>query len=314
MGRAGDLGVRDWFAYRTFDGSAYTVASLQGVGRPSISVVLPARGVSDTIEGVLDGIEPVRDAGLIDEVVVMVTAEDLDTANIAAERDVSVLQRDDVLPHLGPCIGKGDALWRALSATTGEIVLFLDTDTRNFDVRFVTGLLGPLIENPDLQFVKGAFDRPLLLDESRHEGEGGRVTELVARPLINLYFPELAGFVQPLAGESAARRSLLERISFPVGYGVEIGLLIDALSVVGLRGLGQVDLGRREDGSKSLRDLGPMAHSVLVTVLRRAGVEPQQTPEHIGLAGWDGLEFREVPTIERPPLESLRGRRAESVR
>jgi glucosyl-3-phosphoglycerate synthase len=302
--------LRDWFSRRTFDGSSYTIESLRGLERPSVSVVLPARGVAETLGGVLEGIEPARNAGLVDEVVVVVAPESDGTAAIARQHGVMVLQRDEIMAHLGPSLGKGDALWRALSATAGEIVLFLDTDTRNFDVGFVTGLLGPLLEDPSLHFVKGAFGRPLLLGDVRLEGEGGRVTEMVARPLINLYFPELAGFVQPLAGELAARRSLVEQIPFPVGYGVEIGLLIDALEAVGLHGLAQVDLGRREDRTKPLRELVPMAQSVLVTMLRRAGITVPAAPGRIGRAGSDGIEFLEVPTLERPPLASLPERRA----
>ena len=213
------------------------------------------------------------------------------------------------MPELGPSKGKGDGLWRALSVTTGEIVVLMDADTQNFGPHFLLGLLGPLFDDPTLRFVKGTFHRPLSLGDIKVETEGGRVTELVARPLLNLFAPELAGFRQPLAGEVAARRELLEQIPFPVGYGVEIAMLIDALEAAGLDALAQVDLGTREDRNKPLRELTAMAYAVMYAVISRIADEKWLDELEAGrlvLARPDGVELRYVELEERPPLATLR--------
>lgn len=271
----------------------------------SVSVILPARRVASTIGPILDQTMPLRSAGLLDEVVVIDAASEDGTGALASKAGATVHQRDDILTHHGPNLGKGDALWRGLAVTSGDIVIFLDTDTKNFDPSFVLGLLRPLLLDPDLHLVKGAFARPLTFDGFGAEDEGGRVTELVARPLINLFFPELAGFRQPLAGEIAARRSLLASLPFPVGYGVEIAMLIDSLAAVGLDALGQVDLGRRVDSSKHLRDLTPMASSVLAAALRRAGVDLERWDGQIRTVGPAGVMAQPIPEVERPPLSTL---------
>ena len=202
--------------------------------------MLPAREVAATIGPVLDAIAPLERAGLVDEVLVVDAGSRDGTAEIAAARGARVADESRLMAHFGPALGKGDAMWRGLAATSGEIVAFLDTDTEDFHAGFVTGLLGPLLTDDTVAFVKGAFRRPLRVGATVVPDGGGRVTELVARPLLNLHVPELAGFLQPLAGEVAARRELLERLPFPVGYGVEIAMLIDALRAVGLDRMAQV--------------------------------------------------------------------------
>jgi glucosyl-3-phosphoglycerate synthase len=222
---------------------------------------------------------------------------------VCAQLGVAVAQEDELLPELGPAHGKGDAMWRGLSATTGDIVAFVDGDSTGIQPGFVRGLLGPLLCHAELALVKGAFARPFQPGggaPSIPHG-GGRVTELMARPLINLHVPELAGFVQPLAGEVAARRDLLERLAFPVGYGVEIAMLIDALRVVGLDRLAQAHLGVRQNRHQPLRDLGAMAYAILVTTERRLGRSPQERPYVIP----DGREWSLV-LDERPPLAEIR--------
>ena len=191
-----------------------------------------------------------------------------------------------------------------------ELVVYLDADTENFHAGFVLGLLGPLICEPEVQFVKGCFQRPFRdpAGSSSRAGEGGRVTELLARPLLNLHAPELAVFDQPLAGEVAARRELLVRLPFSVGYGVEIAMLIDAWRAVGLDGLAQVDLGVRQHSHQSLRELSAMAYAVLVAASARligpelAGVHASGSialpPQSLG----EPMEMRRVPIEERPPL------------
>lgn len=300
--------IERWLERRSYKARGISSDELLGIKADlSVSVILPARRVAATIGPILDQTMPLRSAGLLDEVVVIDAASGDGTATLASEAGATVHQRDGILTHHGPSLGKGDALWRGLAVTSGDIVIFLDTDTKNFDPSFVLGLLRPLLLDPDLHLVKGAFARPLTLGGFGAEDEGGRVTELVARPLINLFFPELAGFRQPLAGEVAARRSLLASLPFPVGYGVEIAMLIDSLAAVGLDALGQVDLGRRVDSSKPLRDLIPMASSVLAAALRRARVDLEMWDGQIRTVGPAGVVTQPIPEVERPPLSSLQG-------
>ena len=200
----------------------------------------------------------------------MVDADSRDgTAAIARERGARVENESSLLPGYGPALGKGDAMWRGLASTTGELVVYLDTDTEDFEPGFVLGLLGPLLTDPELAFVKGHFRRPFRSGDTIQPDGGGRVTELLARPYLNLHFPELAGFRQPLAGEIAATRELLESIPFPVGYGVEIAMLIDVLRTVGLERMAQVDLGTRQNRHQPLADLSRMALEVLAAAEAR---------------------------------------------
>jgi hypothetical protein len=227
---------------------------------------------------------------------------------------MKVIQQDAVAVQYGPAQGKGDAMWRALSVLRSDIVAYLDSDTESFHAGFVLGLLGPLICEPEIQFVKGCFERPLR-DRSGsgsvlRAGEGGRVTELLARPLLNLYAPELAVFDQPLAGEVAARRDLLVRLPFSVGYGVEIAMLIDAWRAVGLDGLAQVHLGVRQNDHQPLRELSAMAYAVLVAASRRLCASQFIDAHASGSLALpprdsDGsMEVRRVPIDERPPIGS----------
>jgi glucosyl-3-phosphoglycerate synthase len=190
-------------------------------------------------------------------------------------------------------------------------VMYLDTDTGDFDAAFAVGILGPLLHHPGIALVKGAYRRPFRLGEVVAPDQGGRVTELVARPLLNLFAPELAGFRQPLAGEVAARRELLEALPFPVGYGVETSMMIDAVRLTGIDALAQVDLGTRQNRHQPLRDLSAMAYAVMVAGLARAlGPEALERldPDALVLPGLEGPELRRVPIEERPPLRSLAGR------
>ncbi len=221
------------------------------------------------------------------------------TRAVAERRGVRVEDESDLLPHFGPALGKGDAMWRGLAATTGDLVVYLDTDSEDFTPAFVLGMLGPLLTAP-VSFVKGAFRRPLRVGARTLPDGGGRVTELVARPYLNLHVPRLAGFRQPLAGEIAAERELLEGLSFPVGYGVEIAMLLDVLAAAGLQRMAQVDLGTRQNRHQPLADLSGMALEVLAAAERRIhGVEPVAGTLLVP-AGTD-FEHRAVRTDERPP-------------
>jgi glucosyl-3-phosphoglycerate synthase len=280
------------YDYRQFDVDAL-VASKAG---RTVSVCLPARDEESTIAPI---VEQVVGHPLVDEVLVVDDHSTDGTADAAAGAGARVVRASDVLAEHGSGPGKGQALWKATAEAPGDIVAFLDADVRDFSPRFVVGLLGPLLLDPDLAFVKAFYERP----GDGHPRGGGRVTELVARPVLHLLFPHLADVVQPLAGEYAAPRAVLEQLAFVEGYGVDIGLLIDAAARFGVERLAQVDLGVRVHRNRPLTDLGPMATVVLMTALRRAGID--SFPDGILL---DQPDLRVVPVTyaERPPLASLR--------
>lgn len=295
-----------WLQTNSYRADDYPLERVRAAKDASVAVILPARQVAGTIGALLKELKPLSEAGLIDELIVVASDSGDETPEIAADAGARVLQRDDLSPGFGPSLGKGDALWRGVGATSGDIVVFMDTDTQNFGAHFLLGLLGPLFDQPSLEFVKGAFRRPFKVGGRRFPDEGGRVTELVARPLLNLYLPQLAGFVQPLAGEVALRRWLFESFSVPVGYGVEIGMLIDAYRSVGLAGMGQVDLGTRVDDPQHLRDLSSMAYAVTATLLQRVKIAPHGSHGSLMLPAQGSMEVRNVSLEERPPLDSLR--------
>ncbi|HET6448867.1 MAG TPA: glucosyl-3-phosphoglycerate synthase [Conexibacter sp.] len=306
---AASVPVADWLARRSYRADDFPLDRLLAAkGATTVSVVVPAREVAATIGPTVAALVPLRDAGLLDELVVVDAASGDGTASRAAAAGATVVQEAEILPEYGPARGKGDALWRAVHATRGDVVAFVDADSANFDPRFVLGLLGPLLTDDDVAFVKGAYRRPLTVGGEVVPDGGGRVTELLARPLLNLYLPELAGIVQPLAGEVAARRALLEALPFPVGYGVEIALLIDALRHVGLGALAQVDLGTRHNAHQSLHALSAMAYAVLVAAERRIHAETPAAPAASPLVRptADGtLALTDVAVAERPPLREL---------
>jgi glucosyl-3-phosphoglycerate synthase len=305
-GLAIDLERSRWLATNTHDAGDYPLDRLLAAKDRTISVILPAREVAATLPGVLDAVHAVGD--LVDEVLVVDAGSADGTRELAAARGVRVADESELLPEHGPALGKGDAMWRGLAATEGEIVVYADTDTQNFTPAFVRGLLGPLLLD-GAAFAKGAFRRPLRVGETLLPDGGGRVTELVARPYLNLHVPRLAGFRQPLAGEIAAERGLLESLPFPVGYGVEIAMLIDTLAAVGLERMAEVDLGTRQNRHQPLADLSAMALAVLTAAERRVHGEEAVAAAAPGplLVPRDGdLEMRAILTDERPPLITLR--------
>jgi len=301
--------VAAWLARRSFKAAAFPLERLlEAKGATAVSVVLPARQVAATIGPLLAQLVPLREAGLLDELLVVDAASADGTAAAAQAAGASVVQESELLSEHGPARGKGDALWRAVHATRGDTIAFLDADSAAFDARTAAlGLLGPLLTDPAVAFVKGAYRRPLTVGAETLPEGGGRVTELLARPLLNLHLPELAGVVQPLAGEFAARRALLEALPFPVGYGVEIALLIDAYRHAGLDALAQVDLGTRRNAHQSLHDLSAMASAVLVAAERR--IHGLDAGPAVGLlrprADGTLAAVAEVAVLERPPLRTL---------
>jgi glucosyl-3-phosphoglycerate synthase len=292
----------EWLARRSYPVCRLPVADLARRRTAGVSVIVPAKEVAGTIGDVVDALVGIREAGLVDEVLVVDAASADGTAAIARARGADVAQESDLRPELGPARGKGDAMWRALGATQGEIVVFVDGDSEPFHEHFVTSLLAPLLSDDEIALVKGSFRRPFRVGDTVMPSGGGRVTELLARPLLNLHRPALAGFVQPLAGEIAARRSLLERLAFPVGYGVEIAMLLDAYEMVGIDALAQADLGERQNRHQSLEALSAMALAVLVAAERRIGEldMSELAPGELLLPQGPGL--RRVAVEERPPL------------
>jgi glycosyltransferase involved in cell wall biosynthesis len=308
-GLALDLALADWLSERSYAGGDYGLEQLLAAKRSSVAVVLPAREVAATIGPTLDRLLPLREAGLFDELLVVDTDSADGTAGITRERGAEVVSESALAPELGRCLGKGDAMWRAAGAVESDLLVYLDADSADFHPGFLTGLLGPILLDPALKLVKGSFHRPFARGGSVHDGEGGRVTELVARPLLNLHFPALAGFVQPLAGEVAIERDLFRQLAVPVGYGVEIAMLIDCLRLVGLDALAQVDLGTRQNRHQSLRALSAMAVEVMVAVERRSGGAARpDTASFRPRPGGDGAAERwRLRCEERPPLNASSG-------
>ena len=300
-GLAVDLDVASWLERRRYDAADFDLATLAAAkGSTTVSVIVPAKEVADTIAGVIaETVGPLTDAGLVDELVVIDAGSSDGTAATARAAGARVLQQDELLPEHGPALGKGDAMWRALHATDGDIVCFLDGDTADPTDAHLRGLLGPLLADPTVMLVKGAFERPWSTGDAELAHEGGRVTELMARPLLNLHVPRLAGFAQPLAGEFAGRRALFEQLPFPVGYGVEIAVLIDALQLHGLDALAETRLGLRRNRHQPLRALGEMAYAVLTAVERRVG--PRSPAGGHYLRPWENGTVAHVPIQERPP-------------
>ncbi len=299
---------RAWCAERTYDGAAYTPGELAALkGETTVTVIVPLKEAAMTVGRVVASCERLRESGVVDQILVVDAASEDGGAEAAAREGAEVVQENELLTEFGPVIGKGDALWRALSVATGDVVVFADSDTEGFTDRFITGLAGPLLADDSLQIVKGAFDRPFTSSGVRIEGGGGRVNELVARPLLNAFFPELAAVRQPLAGELAARRDALLGFPFSADYGVEIQLLIDFYLKYGLDAIGQSDLGERLNRHQSLQELAPMAFTVLRALMSRVPeIPPAYSQSERFLGYFDGEpEERDAPPVERPPLASL---------
>jgi glucosyl-3-phosphoglycerate synthase len=318
--------VEAWTTYRTYHATQWTARRLARVKKATtVSVVIPARDEEDTIGAIVSTIREhlVNRVPLVDEILVVDSRSTDATVEVASAAGARVVSQDEVTRGLPRMDGKGDALWAGLAASSGDVVAFVDGDLRRFSPHFVTGLLGPLLCDGSVEFVKGFYHRPLVGSSGVETDGGGRVTELSARPLLNLFWPELAGVVQPLAGEYAGRRHTLERIPFVSGYGVEIAMLIDLFDLVGLDALAQVDLGERLHRHQGTEALGRMSAQIMVTAwsrLYRRGLVNDELPPSTLLTqfrrgGQDALPNldREIAVTdtavdERPPLLTVQGR------
>ncbi len=306
--------VHRWLRRRTYTAATWRAADLAELKEAegtTVSVVLPALDEEPTVGAIVGAIRQalVVDAPLVDEVVVVDSGSADRTAAVAAAAGARVVDTTTVLAGHGRVPGKGEALWKGLHATDGDLVVFVDADLVGFDPQFVVGLLGPLLTDPDIGYVKALYDRPLATSEGIVPSGGGRVTELLARPLLNAWWPELSGFVQPLSGEYAGRRELLERVPFVSGYGVEFGLLVDVAGLAGVDALAQVDLGTRQHGHQSDAALGRMAGQILQTAIaRRPGAGRPASQLLQFLRTGDGVEAVswDVAVSERPPMRSVR--------
>ncbi|MGI5229481.1 glucosyl-3-phosphoglycerate synthase [Actinoallomurus sp. CA-142502] len=306
--------VEDWLRRRTSSAADWPVEELlEAKGGTTVSVVLPARDERETVGEIVAAIrrDLVDGAPLVDEVIVVDSRSTDDTAAVAAAAGALVVAQDDVLPQLPPMSGKGEALWKSMHVARGDLLVFVDADLRDFTSAFVAGLLGPLLTDPSVGYVKACYDRPFVNGGTTVAHGGGRVTELVARPLINMHWPLLAGVLQPLGGEYAGRRALLERLPFVTGYGVELGLLVDVLEYAGLDAIAQVDLGTRVHRHQSAEALGGMSGQIMQTAwsrLERQGrvvrLEPPSTTltQFRRVAGGHEIRLSDVAVGERPPV------------
>jgi glucosyl-3-phosphoglycerate synthase len=300
--------ARSWHRSNTFAHDAYPAARLAAERAATVSVCLPARDEARTIGAILAELVPLRALGVIDQIVVVDNSRD-GTADIARAHGADVYDQEELLPELGPVLGKGDAMWRALRVLDGDVICFLDADSERFGAHFACGLLGPLLCDRGISFVKGFYRRPFRVGELTLPDGGGRVTELTARPLLNLFYPDLAAVEQPLAGEIAARRELLLGLPFVTGYGVDIALLLDAYRAAGLEAVAQVDLDVRQNAHQPLRDLGPMAYAVLQAIASRLQGEGRllgPLPSTFLAPGSGGPHALASEPVQRPPLADLR--------
>jgi glucosyl-3-phosphoglycerate synthase len=318
--------VESWYRSHTYSGTGTdhsAVAELKQSNQLTISVCLPALNEAATVGAICRRVrsELIDTAGLVDELVVVDSGSGDGTAEVAAAAGATVHAVSDLPPRSegGPG-GKGEALWRSLSVVSGDVVVWLDADVSNFDPHFVTGLVRPLLLHDELVLTKAFYRRPLATAGSNDEG--GRVTELAARPLLNLLHAQLAGFVQPLAGECAGRRDVLVELPFWTGYAVDVGLLLETVSRHGIHAIAQVDLGRRAHRNRDLRELGRMAFQVIQAIVAHADSRSQRmTPKPpTSLTQFFVVDGEHLPidselgVVTRPPMaEILKGRRKEAA-
>jgi glucosyl-3-phosphoglycerate synthase len=320
--------VDQWFAENTFHRQEFEdlakLVELKQKQNLTISLGLPALNEAETVGKIIQTIKHklFDKIPLLDEIVLIDSGSTDDTVKIAEDIGIPIYVHQDILPEHGGFRGKGEALWKSLFVLKGDIIAWVDTDIHNFYPGFVYGLLGPLLREPEIQYVKGFYRRPIKMEGELVSEGGGRVTELTIRPLFNLFYPELSGMIQPLAGEYAGRRTALERVPFFTGYGVETGLLIDLFNEIGLSAIAQVDLEERIHRNQSLASLSQMAFAILQVVMQRLQeknriqimdevnrsmklIKPQQKSY--------ALELKPIQDRERPPMITIPEYRAQQA-
>jgi glucosyl-3-phosphoglycerate synthase len=303
----------EWFAANTHHWDDWSRDALLALkGDTTVSLVVPARNEAATVGDVVTRVREalVDTVALLDEIVVIDSDSTDDTFAIAQDAGATVHRSAEIRPDLGTFPGKGEAMWKSLFVTTGDVLVFMDADLLDWDTHFVPGLLGPLLTRPEVSLVKGFYERPYLDGDDTSAFEGGRVTELVARPLIATLHPELSGLIQPLAGEWAIRRELFASLSVPTGYAVELAALVDTVADRGVEAIAQVDLGRRAHRHQALRDLGGMATQIMAAMWSRAYVgeaagNSVTLRQYHPVDGVVGPVDRQVPTTERPPAKTV---------
>jgi len=288
---------------RSFHHSRYPPELLREHKRETVTVVLPTRDVADTIAPIVEALTGLGE--LIDQILVVDAASEDGTGPRARSLGAEVHQESELVPALGPALGKGDAMWRALSVARGDIVVYMDSDTRGFAAHFACGMLGPLLVEGGVEFLKATYRRPFAGEPADGPAGGGRVTELTVRPLLSAFYPELA-FTQPLAGEVGARRALLERLPFACGYSIETSMLLHARDQVGIERMAQVDLDVRRNSHQPLERLGPMSYAVLQVILERLRREGRLLDDQAPPMQTADGRLVQVELVERPPFASLR--------
>ncbi len=296
-----------WLETNTWDRLPWSVDELidRKDGR-TVSVVLPALDEEATVASVVASITPLL-GGLVDEIVVVDSGSSDNTMASAAAAGARVETRQSALPDVPVLDGKGEVLWRSLATTCGDLVVFVDSDLVSPDPGYVPRLVAPLLMVPELHLVKGYYRRPLLSAAGVDPAGGGRVTELVVRPLLAALRPELGALIQPLAGEYAGTRELLTSIPFAAGYGVEIGIILDTVEQFGIDAIGQIDLGTRIHRNRPLHELGPMARQIVATLLARVGVEDSGSAlTQFVMADGSHTIRRSCPVLDdRPPMRTV---------
>jgi len=308
-----------WLRERTFDHRDFADLAALGARKASsglsVSVGLPTLNVAKTLGPILDVCQGLKEeSGLIDQLAIIDSRSVDETVEIALARGVEVYFDDEILPDLPPAAGKGEALWKSLAVLKGDLIIWIDSDIANFDARFIYGLLGPLLTFPEIGYIKPFYRRPLIgASGGREENEGGRVTEVCVRPLLSMFWPELANLIQPLSGESGGRRQILESVPFFTDYAVEVGLLVNILRRHGLLSMAQVDLEERVHTNQPLHKLGRMSFAIMQAIwrlLREDGLVMEKPPyaRRETFAVVDGRYVpvsEEIGVVERPPLATL---------
>ena len=270
------MNVNEWLEHNTFHHSVFwdlkQIVKEKEKQNLKVSLCIPTLNEEKTIgkEILIFKSELMTRYPMLDEIAVIDSGSTDRTCEMAAEYGADVYLSADILPEMGEKKGKGENLWKAIYQLDGDIIIYIDADIKNIRPRFVYGLLAPLVYRPEIKYVKAFYDRPLAFSQGIRPSGGGRVTEILVRPLFSLFFPELAALIQPLSGEYAVRREVLEQLPFPIGYGVETSHIMDVYKKWGLSAFGQTDLDRRVHRNQATRDLGKMAFGILQTFFSRA--------------------------------------------